>query len=1146
MSSLDTPVPVGLAATRKLDLLRRAAVVRLMLFGACAVLWGGCFSVMTVVTLDWLFDLPPAVRIFGACLFVLGFGLAVLHWIVRPWQRGVSIRQMARRVEGRFPQLGDRLTSLVCFVDAGEHDAMTRHVMADAESELASVPLRRVFTVGPLLRQLCLVALGMSLLLTSAWTSPEWLRTGAMRYVAPFAPYEWPRRVQIEPLTQVVHLARGESAILRMRVLAGQAAGLRGLLHLVDRSGRETILAMHRNADFEYRCVVDGLREHTTFWFSAGDNDTRKRSGSIFVLHRPTIVDATAHVGVPSYVDQSRRVEFDLLSSAARAVEGAPIDLVLISSKPAQAFDGTAGAWLKHDDGQVTPLVVDDGDRRRLTASLVATHSLTLTPHLIDADGLENDHHVSFRVQVEADRPPVVEIERPMRRLDVTKDATIPFAVRVSDDFGMTDVVLRRASMNDGDEPQAVSWLSEAVADDGDASTWRVETSCRIADWNVANGSDLRLVVDATDNFVSPDLRGQIGSSVPIHIRIISRAAVEQRLQASMIVLQRRMRSLMREQSTLRDELADSLADGDASRRPGALGDALDSQLRLNRRSARIAQQFRRVSENTAMALNSGDEGIQRVTELADRFGTLAGGRMRVVAEALAENNSESADRAMQGQRHVVSELRQIVAEMVQWQNEHSAVAGLRDQLDRQEALGRRVEAHAKSTAGRNVDQLDRDVRAQLDQTARMQMELADEVDAMLRRLQENTAGNADANSDILREAIASDLIRHMKEAGDAIGENRVAAARRNQRTAEEALLNMIASVERRASRRLARLSKRMAEDESVVADLLARQQTLADASREAFAMAVGGAVLDGFGRDQTLLSRNADHIAESMLERPETVEAADFVSDGADAMRGASDALNQRDADDCSNRQRHAITHLQQALEAIRQAKRETAHEAFKMAMAAVAEQLTAVVERQRSVNSRTEMATQMIRDAGQMTRRASREIRKITRSQKEIIESTSEMREAVERSIVFVYVLDEAMANMNDCIASLDRRRLDDTLQSRQARIVDSLSQLITALDDVQKLPPSDEFVSGGGGESGQRGSSEQGPPVPPVAELMMIKTMQSGLMNDTKRMQGDDADPANASEAELEAIGALSTRQRMILKLTEQVTEKSRGGS
>ncbi|MEK7757669.1 MAG: hypothetical protein AAB385_10705, partial [Planctomycetota bacterium] len=255
-----------------LTALRKTVRRRLIGYGLFAVLAGGVTSFLTVVTLDWLFWLPSALRMFGGILFVAGLVGALIHWVVRPLRAKLGIDELAAELERRFGALQDRLSSTVNFLErpaaGGGSATMMRQVIADTERVIQDLPLGAALSIRPLAIRVAIFTAGLAALAAVMLVAPQWARTGLDRYVYPWGAVEWPRNVAIVPLTGGQTVALGESATVRMEIQRGLHDALRGVVHLREPDGRTQVLALQRDQDGTFYTTVDAITEDLEYWFA--------------------------------------------------------------------------------------------------------------------------------------------------------------------------------------------------------------------------------------------------------------------------------------------------------------------------------------------------------------------------------------------------------------------------------------------------------------------------------------------------------------------------------------------------------------------------------------------------------------------------------------------------------------------------------------------------------------------------------------------------------------------------------------------------------------------------------------------------------------------------------------------------------------
>jgi hypothetical protein len=102
-------------------------------------------------------------------------------------------------------------------------------------------------------------------------------------------------------------------------------------------------------------------------------------------------------------------------------------------------------------------------------------------------------------------------------------------------------------------------------------------------------------------------------------------------------------------------------------------------------------------------------------------------------------------------------------------------------------------------------------------------------------------------------------------------------------------------------------------------------------------------------------------------------------------------------------------------------------------------------------------------------------------------------------------------------------------------QQLVADSVSRLVAALDESMQQQRQSDFSSDGGGSQGGGGGGEP-PLIPPVKQLMLLRGMQEQILDQTRRLDGDD-DAAPTMRNRLRELGR---QQRQLLQLGEQLLE------
>jgi hypothetical protein len=135
-----------------------------------------------------------------------------------------------------------------------------------------------------------------------------------------------------------------------------------------------------------------------------------------------------------------------------------------------------------------------------------------------------------------------------------------------------------------------------------------------------------------------------------------------------------------------------------------------------------------------------------------------------------------------------------------------------------------------------------------------------------------------------------------------------------------------------------------------------------------------------------------------------------------------------------------------------------------------------------------------------------------------------------------VFPTILREVRDDLTSVETSLARAETGKITQLVQSSIEKNLEDLIEALKNERTRPK-----KGGSGGGGGGGGGDKQPLVPPIAELKMLKMLQTNLYQRTRLIDAVRAGKPRLSETELKEVATLSERQKKAAVMTEELKEK-----
>ncbi|MCH7870417.1 MAG: hypothetical protein IID33_01825 [Planctomycetes bacterium] len=865
---------------QRLTMLRRTVRFRLAAYGLCVVAAGGVAAFLAIVTVDWLLSLPAVLRITVAGIFTTGFILATLHWIVKPLQASLTLGELASHLEARWVSLEDRLVSAVNFMEHGGTGSarMMERVVRGAEKVLDNVSMTTALTTRPLLVRAAIMIASFAMLATLASQSPDWVRTGAYRYIYPWGQIEWPRTVAIRPLTGDRVVAIGASVTVRMKVERGLSATLRGILRFRDTGGSSGAITMQRDSDDTskqaglFHATIDAVTTDLTYWFEAGDDSTSDHPASIQAVRRPEVVEAFLTIEPPPYASDRPSRVVELMPGSVNAPRGGYVRVALRTSKPILIGSDTSGAALRVSggDGQspgsrgLIPLRGDAENPFLLTAGFDVTGDVTFSIELRDEHGIENHRGDDYTILAVPDRPPTITVQQPGAVTEVTPKATLEIQVSAEDDFGVAALEWKIVRI-DGEAVEIRILTGDAPVESGiDRVRITARDTWDLAPMALTDGDMLVCTATVYDNRPGTAGGAQQSSAVPLRVKIISEAELQVRLRSETATLESRIRRLALDQAELlddtreqrrraesRDRTADALP-GDqqvAGDWPSRLAGLATKQVRLARRTRDVAYRFGALRQRIERNRIDDREAIERFSHLTASLKQISNGPMASASRSLTEvrhqRELEPLRQLLQdaevSEQSALDRLRFALAALSQWGGFHELLTQTRDLAGRQEEIRTRTASLGKSLIGKPVASLTKTEADRLQRLGREQDQLANDIQQLMARMAQVIATPSEQESSqrqsveaAMRVGRAREVSKQSRSAARDVKSNRTAAAAMAQRSTGDALRKMSAVLQRHDGRRLDELRKKLERAQDQIAWLIAEQEDLQAATNEA------------------------------------------------------------------------------------------------------------------------------------------------------------------------------------------------------------------------------------------------------------------------------------------------------------------------
>lgn len=1144
--------------------LRRLVRRRLVIYGFYAVFAGGILSFLAIATLDWLTWLPPLLRMGVALLFFAGMITSTMHWIVKPLRAKITLDEIAGKLEQHFSGLQDRLSSAVCFIQRGDpgSENLMRKVIDNAEKTVIDLPLESALSLKPMFKQSMWFSASVIALVTIMVVSPGWTQIGFYRYLHPFGSIAWPRTVSIIPLTGDITAAIGDSITVRMEVERGWKDTLRGVVRIKELSGSIHTMTLHNNREGIFYTTIDSITRDMSYWFEAGDDDTKDHLYHIRVIKRPEVVEALVEIEPPPYAVDYSVYTRDLRDQPVSAPIGGYVNIMIRANKPMMTkSDSLKQPGLRMEQGELIPLHIDSKNTYALSSRIEIKKDLRFRVELWDHDGFENRGSNQFTIRAIPDRSPIVSIVKPQSTIELTPMGSFKLLVRVTDDFGIKHLDLKVNHLS-GEEVfnDAFTDQLETVNEEHGLEAI-AEYHLDVEPMTLRPGDVLVYTVFATDNHMDSDLQGQVGQSSAMRIKIISQAEFDARIRGDLALLETRIRKATLDQAEIMDRTQaliqqnEDTSDQNSIDRESAAKLGADEN-RLIRRVQDLSNRFVKLMDRMLQNKAGDEESKQRITMLGKELRNTADGPMADSSGLLRKVSRENQpakrlvqmDKAVHAEEVALKKLRALSRSMSQWGYFQSLIARTQDLLNRQENIRSQTIETGKALIGKPIESLSNQEQASLNRLKRRQEQLAEDVEQTIQRMQEMLAtlsekdpAGAASVEDAIRAARAHHITRRAKAASNAIGANRTSAATVEQKATSAAIRKMVSALKKRQDRELEEIRKRLDQASDQVVQLLNTQKSIRTSTQDAGMKEDSKSLFINLSREQRTLQRNTRFLGEELTEVQKTIAVGRLVRQAATPMRLAMMNLRLSQSQATASEQDQAIDLLNQALVQLKALSEQTADEELRRNLAQIREDLENIRDAQKTVNASIVDIMQAVDTQGRVTRQQARQASKLARQQSDVRELVEALLNEFDKVVVYKWAMERVSKWMEQTQSALYDRKIDEKLLYISKRIVKELDKLIGAIIETESLPVDTDFVeadSGGSGQ-GQQGNSK---PIPTIAELLVLKAMQQDVNQRTKEIN-ENFELETATEEQLQNIHTIGEDQAEVSRLTKKVTQRAR---
>ncbi|NLF72238.1 MAG: hypothetical protein GX575_24655 [Candidatus Anammoximicrobium sp.] len=1175
---------------------RRAWRLRVICGGGLAVIVVAGAVFLAAVT-DYALRFDDAGVRWLSALAVLALGAWGLgRFLVPVLVRRLSELEVAQRIERRFPEMCDRLSSAVAFLNQPEEEPtagsadLRRAVVAAAVTDLERQDLADCLDARrPRRIALCAAAACAVVGLVGVWNGPS-AALAVRRLAMPWRAEPWPRRNQLQFLQGPTRLPFGADFEVE----------------LVDRHGRlPPSVQIHFWPDgeeakqiqvkdmkfFQDRMVYrwEDVRRPFRYRAVGGDDDTMEWR-TLELVEPPQVTSLQIRLHPPAYTG------WPVVASGEniRALEGSAIEVAGQVNRPASAVQ------LRMDKPAAPGIVAGrlSADGLQFTISpdaqppWQATQSGTYWFEVTDTDGLCGGSDRRWNLRAVPDAPPTVVLERPAANTFVTADAALTLAGAVQDDLAVHAISIRftRSDSPNADErqtleivrgpdaaPQPAAGLADAGA--GPADTRTVEFT-----WELSRLDGLKPGAWIDFELTADDYKPQSAHSPTRRLTIISVSELEERVASRQAFILGQLAEVLRVQREVRAPVkALEIGLAGAGRLAASDVDSLQAaELKQRQVSRLLADPQEGVAAQIVGLLHElqsnrieNPELVGRLNELLAAVRQIGGeqlppiqtrliGAVKSAREALrlamATDTASPAtaltaaapgglqdalQTAGRQQDEVIARLESLLGDFSQWDNYRRFSRELARVRQAQDELRQDAERTRLDYLGRELQDLDADQRVNLRRLAERQAELGrqfDKIAVRMDQMRDELTGLDPAAAQTLADAL--DLARRaalggtMRETGRRIENNQLGDAARQQQTI---LRNLQELLDTLANRRVHELESRADQLHQAAEDLQALQATQQGLQAQA---EQGAAAKDDSPRKRELdrLSASWSELAEQArrlsrrLERLLAEQAAQSLSAAATSLEKAAEAAGQGEAQQTLEPSREAGQQLDQAARQLDQSRHAATQDLLQEQLGRLGQDLEALVRRQQTALEGTvELEAQRRQEEPGWTRAQLSSLGALARQQRSVASEAAALTDRLAPAPAFALGLQAALREMERAARGLDRQETGPATQQSQRLALTRLQQMREAL---QREPggPSDDDGQNPAGENNRPPPSDA---VQRLAELKLLKSMQEELHRRTAEWAEIRSRTETLTDDQADSLRQLAEEQGRLATMLDELS-------
>lgn len=509
-----------------------------------------------------------------------------------------------------------------------------------------------------------------------------------------------------------------------------------------------------------------------------------------------------------------------------------------------------------------------------------------------------------------------------------------------------------------------------------------------------------------------------------------------------------------------------------------------------------------------------------------------------------AGDSRQSLDESRESQQAIARELDGMLQGLSEFETLRGVTRDAERLLNDQDAVIKESQERANEAGlmGKSPDQLDAEQKADLQNLAERQRDVARDLQDLSNRMSELTEGIAESDplaaealNEALEELRRQGTAAELGQAAEQVARNQMGPASQTQDKAREAMQDLVDTMKNRRENDLERLVKQLQETRAELAQAQRQQADLLEKTKQAQGEQgePGGQQQSGQGQQGgedsqggeqaggeqggeaeqdrlQQLAKEQQQLEQELrrqlqkLRKLRAEQAARAGSRAAARMGNAGQNLDEGDDEAAVRNEEEALRDLEQAIadtdEAIQDAQDRLLMEQF----AKIRDQLRAYNDRQKRLLEETAaFETRREASGGRFSRADSFDVRNLGRAQAGLKDETNSLAERLDGAPVFKLSIERATSKMTEAAERLGEIETGPETQRAEEEASRWLDRLVASLDPANDDEEQQDGQQQQGQGQGQPGQGNQGDGIPAEAQIRMLKAMQEEINTRTQEL-------------------------------------------